>query len=309
MSNPNPKIRPARDLDKVFHPQHDSGYLHFENAAAHPFNANGPLGRRNAWWLADSALLAYWDATEAVRRFNAAGLSAEPLEAGGVDGYLAFSDRVIIVAFRGTEPDQWSDIFDDAKFRMESWDDGTKVHRGFKDALNRAWPALSDRLNRLSGSRAVWFTGHSLGAALATLAAARCTNTAGVCTLGSPRVGDRRFAGNFGQRFGSRSIRYVFDNDVVTHVPPPVPVRLLPLPSPYEHVGTLRQIAADGTVSTQSQSIAHFFNELIEDSLHTLEVVEGLRSGTLTRPPRFLLDHMPRGYAVDIWNDYAQNGD
>jgi hypothetical protein len=39
------------------------------------------------------------------------------------------------------------------------------------------------------------------------------------------------------------------------------------------------------------------------------EVIQGLNSGTLQTAPDFLLDHMPRGYTVDVWNDFARNGD
>ncbi len=40
------------------------------------------------------------------------------------------------------------------------------------------------------GSRRVWFTGHSLGGALATLAAGRYERAPEVYTFGAPRVGD-----------------------------------------------------------------------------------------------------------------------
>src|SRR6185436_15370710 len=113
------------------------------------------------------------------------------------------------------------------------------VHAGFRNALERVWTPLVEKLTPLAGSRSVWFSGHSLGAALATLAADRFPATAGVCTLGSPRVGDRAFAAAFDARFGARALRYVNDSDVVTHVPPPLPL-------PYAHVGELRQITPEG---------------------------------------------------------------
>ena len=87
-------------------------------------------------------------------------------------------------------------------------------------------------------------------------------------------------------------------------MPPPIP-----FPFPYKHAGTLRQISPQGQISPQPPPLQHFFSDLIGDSHHVLEVVGGLESGALHRPPKFLLDHMPRGYAVDIWNDYARNGD
>lgn len=68
---------------------------------------------------------------------------------------------------------------------------------------------LAWRLEELGRTRSVWFTGHSLGAALATLAADLFEPARGVCTLGSPRVGDVAFATLFDARFRQRSARYV----------------------------------------------------------------------------------------------------
>ena len=51
------------------------------------------------------------------------------------------------------------------------------------------------------------------------------------------------------------------------------------------------------------------FNALFGDAQHLRQVVTLLRTGSMTAAPKFLLDHMPAGYAVDIWNDYAQHGD
>jgi triacylglycerol lipase len=247
MANPPQKPRPTPEVKFVFHPEQDATYVHFEHAADNQFDSAATrVGRRNGWWLADAALLAYWRPSEAVERFKAAGLHAQAIEAGGLDAYMAWTDAFVIVAFRGTQPDQWSDVLDDALFRQEPWEHGPgHVHRGFKAALERVWPAMNPKLEELGASRTVWFSGHSLGAALATLAAARFPNTSGVVTLGSPRVGDVTFVAEFDRRFSGRSLRYVNDSDIVTHVPPPIF-----LPFRYDHVGALRQITRDGEVTT-----------------------------------------------------------
>ena len=301
---PNAKPRPTPDVELVLRPARDRAYVHFENAAAHPFEAQATrLGRKNAWWLADAALLAYWDPQQAIPRFRQAGLAAELLEADGLQCYVAVADRVVIVAFRGTEPDDWHDLFDDARFALTPWDDlKTNVHAGFRDSLGRGWNALKARLDALSGSRRVWFTGHSLGGALATLAADRYAATAGLATIGSPRVGDAAFADRFDARFGPRALRYVNDADLVTHVPPPRPF-------PYKHVGERRHIDPKGVVSPQPPGVEHVFADLIGTASHIAEVVHGLDTGLLRTAPDFLLDHMPCGYTVDIWNDFVLNGD
>ncbi|WP_433929417.1 lipase family protein [Sorangium cellulosum] len=76
----------------------------------------------------------------------------------------------------------------------------------------------------------LYITGHSLGGALAVLAAAAiCRERSladvreklcGVYTFGQPMVGDEVFAGVFEPMFGSRLFRHVYRRDVVPHLPP-----------------------------------------------------------------------------------------
>ena len=294
-----PRAKP--ELNLVFHPEADDTYRHFDGHAAVKFDPGAAkVTRANAWWLAEAALLSYWDPGEATKRFAAAGLTAEIVDKGGTQAYVAVMPGVVIVTFRGTEPDQLIDSLDDARIALVPWEHGA-VHAGFRDALERAWTPLVEKLTPLAGSRAVWFGGHSLGAALATLAADRFPGTAGVCTLGSPRVGDRAFAAAFDARFGARAARYVNDADVVTHLPTPFPLH-------YQHVGRLRQITSDGRITGQAPTLAHFVRDIFGDVGHLQEVVHALGSGSMHRAPDFLLDHMPRGYTTDMWNDHDAHG-
>ncbi|MCK7478059.1 MAG: lipase family protein [Candidatus Moduliflexus flocculans] len=83
-----------------------------------------------------------------------------------------------------------------ANFWLTDWTNGSKVHRGFKSALEEVWDDLFPYLKALQGRGCrIWMTGHSLGAALATLAADRYGEVQGVYTFGSPRVGNGRFNG------------------------------------------------------------------------------------------------------------------
>jgi hypothetical protein len=293
--------RPRPDLQFVFHPETDADYRHFDGRESVRFDPGArSVTRANAWWLAEAALLSYWDPGEATARFGAAGLSAEIVDHGGTQAYVAAMPGAVIVTFRGTEPDQLVDSLADARIALVPWTHGA-VHAGFRDALERVWTPLVEKLTPLAGSRAVWFSGHSLGAALATLAADRFPATAGVCTLGSPRVGDRRFAAAFDHRFGDRAARYVNDTDIVTHLP-------TPLPLPYQHVGRLRQITPEGRITGQTPPLAHFVSDIFGNVGSIQDVVHGLGTGAMQRAPDFLLDHMPRAYAVDIWNDHDAHG-
>jgi hypothetical protein len=100
---------------------------------------------------------------------------------------------VVIVGFRGTK--DWDDARADLKvkgFKPYRGEWGS-VHRGFWFALDEVWPELRVALAESKGSN-VWLTGHSLGGALALLAAARIVKEGGeiegVYTFGQPSVCD-----------------------------------------------------------------------------------------------------------------------
>jgi hypothetical protein len=111
--------------------------------------------------------------------------------AGGTQGFLtADAERAVsVLAFRGTEPilGDWITIL---RARRVAWTEGGEVHGGFAEALAAVWSDLAPRLASAPGRRL--YTGHSLGAALATLAATREPPHA-LYTYGSPRVGDDAF--------------------------------------------------------------------------------------------------------------------
>lgn len=143
----------------------------------------------------------------------------------GAQAFGAVSpDNGVVVAFRGT---QWNEPFDaigDLRALLLSWERGRpgRVHRGF-------WRQLLSLLDQLDPWIAehrnvpLCFTGHSLGAALATLMAARYPSSR-LVTFGSPEVGNRAFAALIDK---ANVRRYVDCADIVTMVPfwwPYVPV-------------------------------------------------------------------------------------
>jgi triacylglycerol lipase len=292
------KPRPTPDATFLFNPQSDATYVHFDGHEHAQFAPRATsMTRANAWWLAESALLSYWDPAEAIRRFQTAGLTAEFFQAGDTQAYVASNAQVVLVSFRGTQAGSLGDIVSDALIPLVKWTHGT-VHLGFKAALERIWPAIANVLEPLAASRTVWFSGHSLGGALATLAADQFPATAGVCTIGSPRVGDRPFAKAFDEKFGLRALRYVNHTDIVTQVPK----------FPYKHLGAIRQITPDGTITSQRPTLAEVVDDLIGNLNHLAQMSDAVKSGIRTAPDS-LLDHMPRAYTVDIWNDLDAHPD
>lgn len=157
-------------------------------------------------------------------------------DSNGTQAFLAADDEKIIIAFRGTEPDRLEDWVTDAKVRQTAGPYGD-VHRGFLKSLNYVWPNIEEAIEDIRDkNQTIWLTGHSLGAALATLATGILQTSEqplivnGLYTFGSPRVGSYRFSRNFNQDNQGRVFRFVNNNDIVTRVP--VSLR-------YSHVGSL----------------------------------------------------------------------
>jgi pimeloyl-ACP methyl ester carboxylesterase len=143
--------------------------------------------------------------------FSTPGTSTEGFLAVSSDGKNAF------VVFRGTESDDPTDLSSDIHFSLAPWAAGGKVHGGFLTALDSVWEKVDTALKACSADK-VWFTGHSLGAALATLAVQRAGRpNSELVTFGSPRVGDSAFAALFKDLAVKR---YVGCCDVVTKLPP-----------------------------------------------------------------------------------------
>ncbi|MDJ0782853.1 MAG: lipase family protein [Desulfosarcinaceae bacterium] len=104
-----------------------------------------------------------------------------------------------------------------------------QIHRGFQRCFEEIWPELAPVLATVR--RPIFYTGHSLGGALATLTAARRAPTA-VYTFGAPRMGDQAFV----TYLKDRAIYRVFTaNDIVTSMPPTMgEVSFLPVGKPFE---------------------------------------------------------------------------
>ncbi|TWU09707.1 Lipase (class 3) [Symmachiella macrocystis] len=171
--------------------------------------------------LAELAMIAYNDEAEASRAAEAIGFPESQLfEHDGAQAYRFANDQDVVLACRGTEANEWNDLKADANASMAVVGALGKVHSGFNQEVDDLWPVLEGTLRE--DTRPVWFCGHSLGAAMATICAYRCTASAIVSnpqelhTYGSPRIGNKRYL-----RHAQLShYRWVHNNDVVTRVPP-----------------------------------------------------------------------------------------
>jgi len=138
---------------------------------------------------------------------------------GGSHALLALNDdnALAVLSFRGTDKDDPTDLMDDLNATPQPWQAGGKVHSGFAKALLEVWPGVKAALQEFAQYRFL-FTGHSLGAAMATLASS-LQKPAALYTIGSPLVGDQAFADLLQ---GLENHRYVDCCDLVTRVPPEV---------------------------------------------------------------------------------------
>ncbi len=194
--------------------------VHFESqATAYSLN--------NAYWLAEAANIAYQEKHTIQPAVAELGLkNFEFLSRRDTEGYVAANDHLIIVAFRGTEPSHLQDLLADAQFHKVRGPFG-QVHRGFLHAFELVKDDLLNTIKRLrdrSRPQSLWCTGHSLGGALAVVAAAHLLveghTVNGLYTFGQPRVGDETFATECARRLAGQYFRFVNNNDTVTRVAP-----------------------------------------------------------------------------------------
>jgi hypothetical protein len=145
--------------------------------------------------------------------------TATAANCGGSHAFLAVDDdnKLAVLSFRGTDKDDPTDLADDLNAMPQPWQAGGKVHAGFAKALQEVWPEIQVALQEFNACRFL-FTGHSLGAAMATLASS-LQKPGALYTIGSPRVGDQAFADHLQ---GLDNYRYVDCCDLITRVPPEV---------------------------------------------------------------------------------------
>ncbi len=167
----------------------------------------------------------------------------------GTQSFAVRTDDALLVSFRGTELSEPADVLTDAGIVREAvatpyGDVG--VHTGFWRALDSVYPELL-ALARQQPDRPVWLTGHSLGGALATLAAMRLTldgvTVGGVHTFGAPAVGDQALADVHDTELALRAKtqRWVNDHDVI-------PMALDVVPG-YVDLGVTNVFARTGPVA------------------------------------------------------------
>ena len=194
--------------------------------------------------FAKLASISYNNINEAKSQAKKLGFTTvEFYDKNGAQAYRFMNKEDIVIACRGTQPTEFNDIKADLQALPVMAETVSRVHRGFKAEVDELWPMVSeDILRTVNVGKTLWFCGHSLGAAMATIMASRCKHNIDLndpielYTFGSPRVGWRGYV----KSLNITHHRWKNNNDIVTTVPLAI--------MGYVHHGTEHYLNAYGNV-------------------------------------------------------------
>jgi hypothetical protein len=242
----------------------------------------------NAWWMAEMCRLIYRRGSDEVGEGAARRSRDEILKTVGMREVRFFFKPTVqcgifatrpgrkkefaVLVFRGTKGlETWLSNLTTFQVR---WPGGGMVHSGFKKEFFRVWPEVAETLEEID--LPLFIAGHSLGGALALLAASLQTPRA-VFTFGCPRVGD----GVFAARLSDIPVyRIASLRDIVTGVPPSQ------IPFDFCHIGEPVFL----TPATEALPPPNPLAAAAEFSARRL----------LPGPPDFLSEHAPVNYTVHL---------
>jgi|TARA_R110000851_G_scaffold9273_2_gene34675 triacylglycerol lipase len=163
----------------------------------------------------------------------------------GAQAYRFMSKADLVIACRGTQPTEFNDLKADLKALPVLAETVSRVHRGFKAEVDELWPMIKEDIDRKANlKKELWFCGHSLGAAMATIMSSRAkfdgalNDPIELFTYGSPRVGWKGYCNSLGVIHH----RWKNNNDIVTTVPPAF--------LGFKHHGTENYLNAYGLIRT-----------------------------------------------------------
>ena len=191
-------------------------------------------------------------------------------EHDGTECLVVEDKNFVVVIFRGTEPNKWKDIAADLKIWRVLSETKGKVHAGFKESCDDLYDEIVDWITKNTHNKRVVVTGHSLGAAVATLFASRI-KAEQLYTFGSPRVGNKDFVNTLTVPHW----RFVNNNDVVPATP---------IPPLYFHDGILKYIDSKGNLVNKM-----FFGRLLDKimgrvkSWWNFQLFDGIRDHSVTK--------------------------
>lgn len=257
------------------------------------------LEENNAWWMAKISALVYTKTSEenqlpneelilkSLKDIDNDFISVTGFDNNSAQAALIEHKDYLCWAFRGTnELEDWLDNINAFSTKQLFGE----FHRGFWKSVEDVWPGLSHKHEELQAKdkRPLFMTGHSLGGAMATIAAARLVHEdipfSAVYTFGQPRAMTRETALIFNSECKSRFFRFQNDNDIVTRVP----ARLMG----YSHVGSYLYINEEKEIHPEVGFWFRFIDKLDIDILD-------IKSKLIETITDHSMDHYIE--AADLW--------
>ncbi|WP_421979140.1 lipase family protein [Roseibium sp.] len=171
----------------------------------------------------------------------------------GAEAYAISTRTFILIAIRGTN--DLTDIRYDSRAWLQKFESGGSVHHGFLEQLDAIWEKLACFVRRETDqieNKKLWITGHSLGGAIAVLAATRFLDEKScsfkdqfefghLYTFGQPRVGNKEFVNYAKPLLKGKYHRGTKANDMVANALPPNLV--------YKHFGAEWYVKRSGKIN------------------------------------------------------------
>jgi hypothetical protein len=277
--------------EALYHPERRDTIL--ENGQTYSIPQLAVEASRLAYYRAEESPAERARLAEALGRvgFSDPALFGDP--GSGVAAFAAVrADGATLLSFRGTQPDNYKNLITNLRANLVAWPESAGlVHDGFATAVRALKPQILEWIERAKpdGSKLI-LTGHSLGAAMATLAAT-IWRPEWLVTIGSPRVGDAVFVATVA---GTHKVRFVDCCDAVTEVPLEF--------GGYRHVGQPTYLTRDGAIVENPEP-----SVIMDDRLHARIDYASLYAWRMTKnvPVRDLADHAPINYARGVFGTGA----
>jgi triacylglycerol lipase len=197
---------------------------------------------KNAAACAMACTIAYLPEPEGQAAFQSEfGMTAKLINVLNTQAYVAGNDNHILVAFRGSESptsiDGLKDWFLTNAMNLlilpegplgpdfSAAGAGARFHQGFVSAITAIWDPLFAEIEAQlkAKDRLLWVTGHSLGGALALMAAwlllRKTVAVHQIYTFGAPMVGNKEVADAFAREYPGQIFRYVNGPDPIPLLP------------------------------------------------------------------------------------------
>jgi len=295
-------------LTRFLPPHLDKKHKFFHDGELHCFNPRtSNFDAVNAWWLSEVCFLSYFEESD-FRKNIYQSIPSSRIQFidnhKNTQVHVVSTNDYIWVVFRGTEwpakegaskgsyftsiSDDWTHEFE-KNLNYEGQKGGVLVHSGFQNSLNEIWENILKAIDmaKENNQKTLYFAGHSVGGAIATLAAYRFgKGVQGVYTFGAPAVGNPTFVNDY-NLFGPPTFNIVNSDDVF-------PKLLLPKlghPGMYVRLYKGKMKLNDGPQPYDHSK----FGSKAKTMLDRLVVDYAV------------LDHSPVIYCNNLWNQFTCN--